>query len=165
MKNSIVTLLLLVFFSFTNTLQAQNQEFYPIVSIKAYKNAYNKKVAKKPIKAEQILDLPNIKLYRAYSNSTMRTNIGPMAGGGGSIYTNVDVSDTFWYCLRPGEDVATMISWTFNTQINKNNVFRKNAQKYFKDSPGLSNKIKNRDYKHSDIIQVVEDYNSWKSGN
>lgn len=77
---------------------------------------------------------------------------------------NVDVSDTFWFCLRPGEDIATIVSWTFNTQVNKNNVFRKNATKYFKDNPTLSNKIKNRDYKHGDIIQVVEEYNNWKLG-
>ena len=129
--------------------------------IRDSKNALNKKVAKKPIKAELILDLPNIKLYRAYSHSMMSSNMGTTTS---PMRHNVDVSDTFWYCLRPGEEVATMVSWTFNTQVNKNNIFRKNAPKYFKDNPTLSNKIENREYKHEDIIQVVEEYNNWKSG-
>ena len=163
MKNIFYFLFLISFLSLPNSLDAQENKIYPTVQIKGYKNAYNKKVAKKPIKAELILDLPNIKLYRAYSHSTMSSRTGPNMGSG--MRTNVDVSDTYWYCLRPGEEVATMVSWTFNTQVNKNNVFRKNATEYFKDNPTLSNKIENREYKHEDIIQVVQDYNHWKSGN
>lgn len=158
MKNFVYFFSVFCFLAFQNPLQAQNHERGVPVSIKGYKNALNKKVAKKPIKAELILDLPNIKLYKAFVASSMSVN------NGGGFRTNVDVSDTFWYCLRPGEDIAYVVSWTFNTQVNKNNVFRKNAAKYFEDYPTLSQKIKDRTFKHDDIIQVVEEYNQWKSG-
>lgn len=84
--------------------------------------------------------------------------------GGFNTYGAVDVSDTYWYCLRTGEDVAYMVSWTFNTQVNKNNIFRKNAAEYFKDYPELAKKIKSKAYKYDDIFEVVEKYNQWKSG-
>ncbi len=158
MKNLAYFIAVFCSLAFLNPLTAQDHQPGPMVTIKGYKNALNKKVAKKPIKAELIVDLPHIKMYKAYVHSTMSSSTG------GGMRTNVDVSDTFWYCLRPGEDVATIISWTFNTQVNKNNVFRKNAAKYFKDYPALSSKIENRDYKHKDIIQVAEEYNNWKSG-
>lgn len=158
MKNFTYFFSIFCFLTFLNPVTAQDHQPGSMVTIKGYKNAFNKKVAKKPIKAELILDLPHIKLYKAYISSTMSVN------NGGGFRSNVDVSDTFWYCLRPGEDVAYVVSWTFNTQVNKNNIFRKNAAKYFKDYPALSNKIENRDYKHKDILQVVEEYNNWKSG-
>lgn len=150
--------------SFSNPLRAQKKEAYPIETIKAYKNALNKKVAKRPIEVELILDLPYIKLYRGYSKSYMNTNLGPMAGGVGTMRAAVDVSDTFWYCIRPGEEVATIVSWTFNTQVNKNTVFRKNAKKYFIDYPELHRKIDDREFKYDEILEVVSFYNDWKSG-
>lgn len=139
-----------------HTLNAQKNESGKIVTIKGYKNANNKK-AIDGIKAEIMLDLPAITLYRVYSSSSMTVKQG------GGTYGNVDVSDTFWYCKRPNEEVATIISWTFNTQVNKNNIFRKNASEYFKDYPELSEKIKDKEYKHDDIMQVVAEYDNWKS--
>jgi len=167
MKNFVYFFSIFCFLAFQNPLNAQDHQSGPMVSIKGYKNANNKKVAKKPIKAELVLDLPNIKLYKAFvsGNITTKKSSYPVAGGGThNVYGDVDVSDTFWYCLRPGEDIAYVVSWTFNTQVNKNNVFRKNAAEYFKDYPALSNKIKKKEYKHKDIIQVIEEYNNWKSG-
>jgi len=163
MRNFVYLLMVICFISLNNSLYAQKAEKGPIVSIKGYKNANNKKIAKNPIKAEKILDLPNIALYRVYSTSGMTVSQGTNAGGG-AIYGNVDVSDTFWYCKRPGEDIAFIVSWTFNTQVNKNNIFRKNAAEYFKDYPELSQKIKNKDYKYDDLLEVVQLYNDWKSG-
>jgi hypothetical protein len=55
-----------------------------------------------------------------------------------------------------------MVSWTFITQVNKNNIFRKNAQEYFKDYPELSKKIEDRELKYDDIFEVVQQYNDWK---
>lgn len=99
--------------------------------IKGYKNAKNKK-AVDGILAEKILELENISLYKAFAINTMSS--GP---GGAYKHTSIDV---LWYCKRPDEDVATVVSWTFNTQINKNNIFRNNASEYFKDYPELAKK-------------------------
>lgn len=158
MRNFVYLLMVICFISLNNSLYAQKAEKGPIVSIKGYKNANNKKIAKKPIKAEVILELPSITLYRSFVGSSFTTS------GGSNQLATVDVSDTFWYCLRPGEEVATIISWTFNTQVNKNVIFRKNAAEYFKDYPELSQKIKNKDYKYDDLLEVVQLYDEWKSG-
>lgn len=123
------------------------------IPIKGYKNAKNKKV-QDGILAEKVLELENISLYKAFTINTMQS--GP---GGAYKFTSVDV---FWYCKRPGEDVATVVSWTFNSQVNKNNVFRNNAAQYFKDHPELAQKIESKQYKHEDLTQIVQEYNTWK---
>lgn len=155
MKNYIYFLAVFCLFSF-NSLHAQDSQVGKTVTIKGYKNANNKKV-KDGIKAVVMVDLPNIKLYRVYSSSSVNVNQG------GGNRGNVDVSDTFWYCLRPGEEVATMVSWTFHTQVNKNNIFRKNATEYFKDYSELARKIDDRELKHDDIVEAVTQYNTWKA--
>lgn len=164
MKTTFYFLFLFFFLSFNHFSLAQSKSSGEgeVVTIKAYKNANNKKVDNK-VKAIKVLELPYISLFVSYSDSKFITGKGTNAGGF-QTYGTVDVSDTFWYCLRPGEDVAYMVSWTFNTQVNKNNIFRKNAAKYFEDYPALNQKIKNKDFKYDDIIQVVEEYNQWKSG-
>lgn len=124
------------------------------ILIKGYKNAKNKKVENE-ILAEKIIELDNISLYKAFATNTMSS--GP---GGAYKFTSIDV---FWYCKRPGEDVATVVSWTFNSQVNKNNVFRNNASEYFKDSPEIARKIENKQYQHEDLTQIVEEYNTWKA--
>lgn len=155
MKN--ILLILISLFAFTNTLYAQEFEKTSIVT---YTNPTNKRIAKKPKQVEIILELPSITLYRKFKSGKM--NIGHSTGTG-RIDGFVDVSDTYWLCIRPGEEVASFISWTFITQINKNTFFRKNARKYFKDFPELVEKIKNRDYKYTDIVEVVQIYDAWKS--
>lgn len=122
--------------------------------IKDYKNAKNKKVENE-ILAEKILELDNISLYKAFAINTMSS--GP---GGAYKFTSIDV---FWYCKRPSEDIATVVSWTFNSQVNKNNAFRNNAAEYFKDNPEIARKIENKQYKHEDLIQIVEEYNTLKA--
>lgn len=152
------TLLILVsLFVLTSTLNAQEFEETSIIT---YTNAMNRRIAKKPKKAEIILKLPNITLYRILEASKMNID---HSTGTGRVKGFVDVSDTYFLCIRPGEEVASFISWTFNTQINKNSIFRKNARQYFKDHPELVEKIKNREYKYEDIIEVVQIYDAWKS--
>lgn len=152
------TLLILVsLFVLTSTLNAQEFEETSIIT---YTNAMNRRIAKKPKKAEIILKLPNITLYRIFKASKMNID---HSTGTGRVKGFVDVSDTYFLCIRPGEEVASFISWTFNTQINKNSIFRKNARQYFKDHPELVEKIKNREYKYEDIIEVVQIYDAWKS--
>ncbi len=164
MKTKFYLLLLLPLMLSINTLSAQkNEESKPeVVTIKAYKNANNKKIDDK-VKAVKVLELPHISLFVTYSDAKFITRTGNYASGH-AFYGTVDVSDTYWYCLRPGEDVAYMVSWTFNTQVNKNNIFRKNGMEYFKDYPELVKKIDNRELKHDDIFEVVQMYNDWKSG-
>lgn len=61
---------------------------------------------------------------------------------------------------RAGEDGATFISLGFKV-LNGNSVFKFSAQRYFKDYPELSKKIKNKEYKWDDIEEVMELYNKW----
>ncbi len=163
MKSKLYLVFILSFFWIGNILSAQKEEQpkAEVVTIKAYKNANNKKVEDK--KVIRVLELPNISLFVAYSDAKMINRLGNPSGGF-VYYGTVDVSDTYWYCLRPGEDVAYMVSWTFNTQVNKNNIFRRNAPEYFKDYPELAKKIDDRELKHDDIFEVVQLYNNWKSG-
>lgn len=116
--------------------------------VKAYKNAKNKKIANDDVFLELAYKGKHIKLYHAYQNS--------------SYYRNV-ATDEYFFCLRPGEEAAHIVSWIFGGQANKNTIFRKVASDYFKDYPELSQKIKDREYKYKDIIQVVMDYDNWKS--
>lgn len=117
--------------------------------VKAYKNAKNKKIAKEDAFLEVVYNGENIKLFHAYQNS--------------SYYRNV-ATDEYYFCLRPGEEAAHIVSWIFGGQVNKNAIFRKVAADYFKDYPELSQKIKKREYKYQDIIDVVVEYDNWKSG-
>lgn len=163
MKSKFYLFSLMCLFGFSSILaQSKSDNIGKTLTIKAYKNANNKKVDEK-VKVIRVLELPHISLFVTYSDSKFITQKGTDAAGF-RTYGTVDVSDTYWYCLRPGEDVAYMVSWTFNTQINKNNIFRKNATQYFKDYPELSKKIDERELKYDDIFEVVQMYNDWKVG-
>lgn len=122
--------------------------------IRGYKNAKNKKIENE-ILAEKIIELEHISLYKTFVINTISS--GP---GGAYKFTSIDV---FWYCKRPDEGVATVVSWTFNSQVNKNNVFKNNAAEYFKENPEIARKIEIKQYKHEDLIQIVEEYNKWKT--
>lgn len=152
-----ILLIIISLFTLTNTLHAQEFEKTSLIT---YTNPTNKRIAKKPKQVEIILELPNITLYRKFKPGKM--NIGHSTGTG-RINGFVDVSDTYWLCIRPGEEVASFVSWTFEIQANKNKFFRKNARQYFKDYPELVEKIKKREYKYIDIIEVVQIYDAWKS--
>lgn len=152
-----ILLIIISLFALTNTLHAQEFEKTSIIT---YTNPTNKRIAKKPKQVEIILELPNVTLYRKFKPGKM--NIGHSTGTG-RINGFVDVSDTYWLCIRPGEEVASFVSWTFEIQANKNKFFRKNARQYFKDYPELVEKIKKREYKYNDIIEVVQIYDAWKS--
>jgi hypothetical protein len=69
-------------------------------------------------------------------------------------------ADKFWYCMRPNEEAAKVISWVIG-KVNANETFRREAQKYFKDYPELSEKIKDKTYKYDQIVETVRDYNKW----
>ena len=76
--------------------------------------------------------------------------------------SSTEGADKFWYCMRPNEEAAKVISWVVG-RVNANETFRREAQKYFKDYPELSSKIKDKIYKYDQIVETVRDYNSWIS--
>jgi len=70
-------------------------------------------------------------------------------------------SDLRFYCLRKGEETASIVSFIFGK--TKNQVFKKKGAEYFSDYPELSQKIKSKEYTYKDIIEVVREYDRWKS--
>lgn len=70
-------------------------------------------------------------------------------------------TDKFFYCLRPNEEAAKIVSWYIG-KVNANETFKRNGYKYFIDYPVLAEKIKNKTYKYDNIIEVVREYNNWK---
>jgi hypothetical protein len=69
-------------------------------------------------------------------------------------------ADKFWYCKRPNEEGAKVISWVIGS-VNANETFRREGQKYFKDYPELSKKIKDKIFKYDQIVDAVKEYNTW----
>ena len=118
--------------------------------VKMYTNPKNKKVAKQEVMLELVYTGENIQLFHGYKNDSKMKN----------VYT-----EEFYFCLRPGEEVVSYISWTMVNQIGKNTIFRQFGAEYFKDYPALYQKIKDRKYKYDDIFEVVKEYDVWKSGN
>jgi hypothetical protein len=73
-------------------------------------------------------------------------------------------ADKFWYCMRPDEPAAKVISWVIGT-VNANETFKREGQKYFKDYPELAAKIKDKTYRYDSIVEAVREYNKWKQQN
>jgi hypothetical protein len=69
-------------------------------------------------------------------------------------------ADKFWYCLRPGEPGAKVISWVIG-KVNANATFMREGQKYFADYPELAQKIKDKTYRYDQITEAVKEYNKW----
>jgi hypothetical protein len=69
-------------------------------------------------------------------------------------------ADKFWYCMRPNEEAAKVISWVIG-KVNANETFRREGQKYFKDYPELAAKIKDKTLKYDQIVDTVREYNKW----
>lgn len=114
-----------------------------------FKNPNNKKIHKQEAMLELLYSGKNITLYIGYKAGEIASN---------------SLTDEYLFCLRPGEKAASMVSWRFGQQINKNTIFRKAGAEYFKDYPELQEKIKNKKYKYTDIMDVVMEYDNWKSG-
>jgi hypothetical protein len=128
---------------------------------------------------EDTLEFDQIKTLRYYSKNKV---IGPFwmlvlergyatlytyYEGGGSYTSNTGYhyipGDRFFPCIKKEEPHATIISHAIHTGMNNNTYFKKFASKYFSDYPELSNMIKTKKYKYEDIVEVVEEYNQWKS--
>jgi hypothetical protein len=77
------------------------------------------------------------------------------------------VSDVFFYAKRSGEEAASFVGHHFvqgAIGLNTAQLFKKHAGTYFADYAALAAKIENRDYKVTDVVAVVDDYNRWKKG-
>lgn len=77
------------------------------------------------------------------------------------------VSDVFFYAKRSGEKAVTFVGHHFvqgAIGLNTAQLFKKHAGAYFADYAALAAKIENRDYKVTDVVAVVDDYNLWKKG-
>ena len=77
--------------------------------------------------------------------------------------STANITDKYFFCLRPGEDAARIVSWYIG-KVNANETFKREAYKYFVDYPELAEKIKNKTYKYDNIVKVVKEYNTWKKG-
>ena len=73
---------------------------------------------------------------------------------------STESADKFWYCMRPNEPAAKVISWVIGS-VNANETFKREGQKYFKDYPELAQKIKDKTYKYDQIVETVKEYNKW----
>jgi|GEM_PF-3250190 len=92
-------------------------------------------------------------------SSTMMTSRGGTFGH--------QVSDVYFYAKRPGEKAATFVGHYFvqgAIGLNTAQLFKKHAGAYFADYADLAAKIENKDYKVTDVVAVVDDYNRWKKG-
>jgi len=68
--------------------------------------------------------------------------------------------DTYFLCLRPGEETARVIAGSYGKL--KNDLFRNAISEYFKDDAELVAKVKDGQYKWSDMDKIVNEYNQWK---
>jgi len=105
------------------------------------------------------LAIPNgkVKLYVA----SYTTNYS------GSIYnvyqSNFNNDAVVFYCKRDNENFATGIAYNDGRSVTMNNTFKNRACKYFSDNQELVRKIKSNEYKYSDIVKVVLEYNGQKA--
>jgi hypothetical protein len=95
-----------------------------------------------------------VSLYQFSKKSSFYDNNISMSRG---------VSQIVYYAIRKGEKVAT------NIGINTMNGYylKRDGAKYFADYPELSEKLKKKKkgYKIKNILQIVDEYNEWKTSN
>lgn len=111
--------------------------------IKAYKNPKNQKIDERDLFGEILYSGESIVLFY------------------GIYGMDVQWSDLRFYCLRKDEEVASIVSLIFGK--SKNQVFKNQGAEYFSDYPELSEKIKTKKYTYENIIDVVHEYDQWKS--
>lgn len=111
--------------------------------IKAYRNTKNIKPDNRVLFAEILYKGENIDLFY------------------GIYGMDSQWSDLRFYCLRKGEETASIVSFIFGK--TKNQAFKKIGAEYFSDYPELSQKIKTKKYTYKDIIEAVREYDRWKS--
>lgn len=76
----------------------------------------------------------------------------------GNGWQAMNLSGISYYCIREGEEAATLIHESFG-QVNKNADFKLYAGRYFSDNETIAKKIKNKEYTYEDILKVIAEYN------
>ena len=76
-------------------------------------------------------------------------------------FRNHGVGFTNFYCIRDGEEAASLIHVDSN-YANKNAFFRQLGRKYFADNSQIATKIDIREYTYKNLFEVIELYNSIK---
>jgi hypothetical protein len=74
------------------------------------------------------------------------------------------VTDITFYARRNTEEHASYLGVHITSgaiPIGYNKQFRKFAGKYFSDYPALAERIDKKEFKVSEAVQVVEEYNKW----
>lgn len=124
------------------------------VNMKVF-NEMNVKVMKEPKLLLNIIKGKVSVYMSSYTNNQFSYN----AGRGG--YGNNGVGFVNYYCLREGEEAASLIHVDSN-YANKNMFFRQNGRKYFADNAKIAEKIDNREYTYKNFMEVIALYNSEK---
>ncbi len=81
----------------------------------------------------------------------------------GAGNTEIDKFQRYWFCIKPGEETAVVVSST--DRKNKKAAFIQAAVNYFKDDADLVKKIQSEQYKWNDMEAIVDEYNTWKKNN
>lgn len=76
----------------------------------------------------------------------------------GSGWQSVSLNGISYYCIREGEEAATLLHENFG-QVNKNADFKLYGARYFADNETIAKKIKNKEYTYEDISKVIAEYN------
>jgi hypothetical protein len=124
------------------------------VNMKVF-NEMNSKVQKEPKLLLNVVKGKVSVYISSYTNNQFSYN----AGRGG--YGNNGVGFVNYYCIREGEEAASLIHVDSN-YANENMFFRQNGRKYFADDAQISAKIDNREYTYKNFMEVIELYNSKK---
>ncbi|BCY29058.1 hypothetical protein [Flavobacterium okayamense] len=128
------------------------------ITFKGYNGAiidyYNVRIDKSSDKTELMqaaIPIGKVKLYTyTWGNGKFRPVYNMQGFSSGGIN---------FYCKRDNEDYATAVAFNDGKSVNRNSLFKKRASKYFADNPTIVQKIKNGEYKYTDIAQVVIEYN------
>ena len=110
----------------------------------------------------KLIEFKKVKLYaRTVSNSTM--SLGMIGGERGfTSSTYYSSQDNEFYVLRKNEKIASPLI-TLPTNMSASlftKSFRKRAMKYFSDCPSLVKKLKKREFRESQILKVIAEYES-----
>ncbi len=127
----------------------------PVEYVREY-TAVNGRQSKNPLWL-QVVEKGPVTLYAL--GSSMMTSRGGSFGH--------QVSDVTFYAKRANEQAATFVGQYFTQgamSLNAGQLFRKHAGTYFADCATLAAKIENKEYKVTDMLAVVNDYNRWKKG-
>lgn len=103
------------------------------------------------------IETGRVNLYRIVTEGTT-AGMPMMNGMGGGMVMGMGHSYSLksYYTLKQGEVEATYLGST--RWFSKN--FKKAASEYFNDCPTLVEKIQNREFKKSDIREIVDFYNT-----